>query len=342
MSNETKIGVLAIVTIGLFIWGYKFLKGQNILSSSKNIYVKYHDVEQLGVSSPVLINGLEVGVVKDIYLDPNSIDSVMVILNIKGSVNFPKNSIACIVPTGLMGGKAVEIRYDHICSGDCVQDKDSLKGCVESMIKAMLGDPSESEQYLASFKKNIRGIMDSVDASIKTPSNSIGVALNDLESTLHNLKNVTANLDVVLKNSSTKLNGTMSNLNSITGNLEAGNQDIKKILANINTLTDQLKNAGLDQTSKSANSALTQANDVLKKSEEAVKELTTVLNKVNKSEGTMGKLVNDPKLYDNLQVLTKDLDRTTKNMDLLLQDFRLNPKRYVNVGNHYAPHSNCG
>ena len=142
LSNEGKIGLLAIITIALFIWGLKFLKGQNILSASKNIFVEYKNIDQLKVSSPVLINGFEVGVVKDIYLKPEDLNTIIVVLNIKGKIIFPKNAVAMIVNAGLMGGKAVEIRYSNPCNGgDCVVSGDYLKGETEGLLQSMLGRP---------------------------------------------------------------------------------------------------------------------------------------------------------------------------------------------------------
>lgn len=332
LSNEGKIGILAIVTVGLFIWGFKFLKGQNILSSSKNIYVEYKNIDQLKVSSPVLINGFEVGVVKDIYLKPADLNTIIVVLNIKGKIIFPKNSTAVIVNAGLMGGKAVELRYTAPCSGDdCVVSGDYLKGETEGMLQAMLGRPEQFESYIGSFKNNARGILDSLDSSIKNPSNSIGRALNDLEVVLHHLKGTTASMDATMNASSSNINATMKNLNAISANLAASNNQIKSLINNLDAVSLQVKNGNIDGTLKSASLAMEKANQTLIKTDQAVGELNSILTKVNKGDGTMAKLMNDGTLYTNMNGLSKDLSKVSKNLDLLLQDFRLNPKRYVNV-----------
>lgn len=332
LSNEGKIGLLAIITIALFIWGLKFLKGQNILSASKNIFVEYKNIDQLKVSSPVLINGFEVGVVKDIYLKPEDLNTIIVVLNIKGKIIFPKNAVAMIVNAGLMGGKAVEIRYSNPCNGgDCVVSGDYLKGETEGLLQSMLGRPDQFEGYIGAFKNNARGILDSLDSSIKNPSNSIGKALNDLEVVIHHLKGTTAAMDATMNASSGNINATMKNLNSISANIAASNNQIKSLISNLDAVSLQLKNGNLDGTLKTANIAMEKANQTLNKTDLAIGELNSILNKVNKGDGTMAKLVNDGTLYTNLNGLSKDLSKVSKNLDLLLQDFRLNPKRYVNV-----------
>ncbi len=332
LSNEGKIGLLAVVTIALFIWGLRFLQGQNLLSASKNIYVEYKNVDQLKVSAPVLINGFEVGVVKDIFLKPSDLNTIVVVLNIKGKVNFPKNAVSIIVNAGLMGGKAVEIRYSTPCAADdCIKSGDYIKGETEGMLESMLGRPEQFEKYITSIRTNARGILDSLDSSVKDPQSSFGRAFHDLEAILGSLKGTTTSMDAVMKQSAGNLNATMKNLNAISANLAASNNQIKSLINNLDAVSLQLKNSNLEGTMKSAGTAMDKANQTLAKTDVAVAELNTILSKVNKGDGTMAKLVNDGTLYTNITTLTKDMTKVSKNLDLLLQDFRLNPKRYVNV-----------
>ena len=90
--NETKVGILAIVAMGAAFWGYQFLKGKNVLTSSQTFYVKYANVDQLRPSAPIFVSGLQVGMVKDIHIDAEDGKSLIVELNIEKDVRIPKDA----------------------------------------------------------------------------------------------------------------------------------------------------------------------------------------------------------------------------------------------------------
>ena len=122
LNNETKVAILAIAAIALGIWGFKFLKGLNILTTSTTIYVRYKRVDQLRPSSPVYIKGFQVGMVKDMYIDTDNDTTVVAVLNIDRGVNVPKDAVAVIVGESLMGGKAVDLQFHHPCTdGTCAR-----------------------------------------------------------------------------------------------------------------------------------------------------------------------------------------------------------------------------
>ena len=126
IRNEVKIAILATAALGLGFWGFKFLKGLNVLSTSKTLYVKYNNVDQLRPSSPVFIQGFQVGMVKEMYIDEADDKTIITVLNIEGNVDIPKDAIATIIGLSLMGGKAIEIIIPHPCDGDCAESGDYL------------------------------------------------------------------------------------------------------------------------------------------------------------------------------------------------------------------------
>ena len=133
MSNETKVGILAVVAIALFVFGFNFLKGLNMLSNSTILYASYDNVSSLTVSTPIFINGLQVGVVKDIYFK-DDLQTIEVEMNIEDEYRVPKDAEAVIASTSLMGGVALHLRYNSVCGGpDCAQTGDHLKGRLASI-----------------------------------------------------------------------------------------------------------------------------------------------------------------------------------------------------------------
>lgn len=144
INNETKIGILALVALALGIWGFQFLKGINILKTSKTFYVKYANVDQLRPSSPIFINGLEVGTVKDMYVDPEDDKTIIAVLNIEQPVDIPKETKATIIGLSLMGGKAIELEIPYPCKGrDCARSGDFLEGRTKSFLESMIGKPKK-------------------------------------------------------------------------------------------------------------------------------------------------------------------------------------------------------
>jgi phospholipid/cholesterol/gamma-HCH transport system substrate-binding protein len=331
MTKEIRIGLLAIISIALLIWGYKFLLGTNILDRSNTFYIEYDNIDNLQISDPVFIRGFKVGTVKNIYIKPEDYSKLIVVLDVDRKVNLPQNTIAELQNVGMMGGKAINLKYTGDCQGDCVKSGEYLQGVLLGFIQSLV-QPSEIDVYMESIKSGIGGVMDSLTQSIEdNPEGAVSKTLADLSIAVANLKNSTILMNQLFAASSSKLTGTLSNLESVTATFKANNDQISGLLKNANEITRQLSSAHLDTTILKTNRALGSTNDAisslqgtLEKADLTFTELQSLLTKINAGEGTMGKLMSDKEMYDNLT-------RATKNLDLLLQDFRIHPKRYVNV-----------
>jgi len=324
MRNEVKIGILACAAILVSIFGYKFLKGQNIFGGNNLFYVEYKVIDQLTKSSPIFINGFQVGAVKDIYIKKEDQKTIVVTLDISSDVTFPKTAVAAIRPSGIVGGKIIELIYDKPCSGDdCAKSGDYLKGANQGYLDAMVGK-EQLQSYIGELKEGLVDIYDTLAAKSGNPNSGLRKTINDINAITDNLRVSTASLRIITEVTATKFPLIVDNLESITKNLKTNNDKITSILQNTSNFTNNLQKVDIGKTNESVQMTLKNMDKALSSTQEAMDDLKKIAAEMNSTRGSMGKLIKDPQLYDNL-------NRTSKNLDLLLQDFRLNPKRYVNV-----------
>jgi len=308
ISNETKVGALAVIVITLLILGFNFLKGNHVFNKSMTLYAKYSNVQGLATSNPVFINGLQVGSIENISSDEN-MRELVVSLSLKQDLLIPNNSIALIIPNPL-GTTKIEIKL-----GDAkvfLQNKDTLfteapKGLLDDVMKRVdpvLFEVKNAVSTLDTLLGNVNGIID--------PS-----AKNNISHTIDNLNKITASvllsvssLEQMLNSKTGSIAKTMNNASAITGNLAASNGKITQVVNNLDVLTEKIAKLDLQKTLASLDTTVT--------------ELKSTISKLNSSDGSIGLLLNDPALY-------KNLTSTGNKLNLLLDDIRVNPKRYVNV-----------
>lgn len=329
MTKEAKLGLFAILVLAASIWGYKFLKGKNLLSKSYTFEAVYNNVDQLTVSSPVLLNGLAIGSVTSIKINENNLKEMIVTFDIEKDYKIPKDAIAYQVSNGIINGKAISIKYDISCTGaNCAESGDRLEGRLLGFIGSLVGK-EEVGDYLNEVTSGLTEVVNKLGS--EDGKGAVNEAIIQLNKTLKNLESLTRTSDALLKNSYSGLTETMNNMGKITSNLAKNNDQITGLLANLNTITADIKNAKLSNVSQTATETLSetkiavqQLQSTLKNTDGMVSSLEGVMKKVNNGSGSIGQLVNNETLY-------KNLEETSKNLSLLLQDLRLNPKRYVNV-----------
>lgn len=302
ISNETKIGALTAIAIALLILGFNFLKGKDLFEHSKKIYAVFKSVEGLQPSNSVKIKGLEVGSVYTISPVDKNVDGIVVAISMKKDVNIPKNSIA-VIDAGLIGSADIIIKKgdsrDLIHDGDTLttQEKGNLLSEVQSNLSPVVSRLSSTLGSLDSLIRVIGGLFD------PTVKNNFGAIIA-------NLAGSSASLQVLLNEKTGALARSMVHLDSFTNNLANNNQRITGTLDNLEKTTGKLANAKIDETLKSAQDAMTSLNNAV--------------NKMNSTGGSLGLLLNDKKLYQNLE-------STTRSLNTLLDDLRVHPKRYVNI-----------
>lgn len=302
IANETKVGILAACSITLLIIGYNFLKGNAIFSNETVLYAKYSRVDGLGVSKPVLINGFQIGRVDQLQLQPDG--SILATLKIKGKYEIPKNSIARLEGTDLLGSKAIVM---ELGSGqDFAQDGDTLNA---NVAKGLL----ETVQPVQKKAELIIAKMDSILTSVNAILNpnfqkNVDKSFNSIAATLSSLEATSKKVDRLVGAEGSRVSAILANVEAISLNLKKNNEKINGILNNIDSITDQVAAANFKQTIDNANKAMA--------------DLQAIVNKVNNGQGTLGMLVNDTKMYENL-------NNASKNLDNLMIDLKQNPKRYV-------------
>ena len=324
MTNETKVGFLAVITIVLSIIGYNFLKGINLINAPNELYADYNNVASLTVSAPVIINGLQVGVVKDIYF-LEDLQTIRVTMNIEKDYKIPKDAEAVITSLSIMGGAAIKLKYNSICGGlDCAQTGDAIKGRVAGALESFIGQPEEINPYFDGLKKNVRPIVDSLKASLTDPNanDDIAKSIRDIAIVLENLKATTASMNRLITRNTQPLNGVLKNAETFSGNLNASNQNIKGIMQNTDTLTANLAELEIEKTLNGANEAIASLQTTMASADKAVSQLTQLLEKVNKGEGAIGKLMTDE------SIITK-FAATAVRLDSVMTDFQERPYRYM-------------
>jgi len=304
VTNQVKVGIFAFITIVIFILGFYFLKGINLFSTKSRYYATYSAVDGIYKSSPVLINGYRIGIVSDLFINPKTGEVVIEMLS-ENDFPIPTDSRASIQSTDLMGGKVVGIQLGknttYIQSGDTIQSviKKDLFGTVGDAIDPLMLKISNTLQNLDTVLNGV-----AIALNKNNPQSTIGL----LNTSLASISGITQSLEATLKSGS--LDKSLKNVESITSNIEKNNANIDRLLNNVATFTDNLKETDIKQTIDNAKIA--------------IGELQLILAEINKGEGTIGKLVKDKKMYENLEAATSNLDK-------LLVDVKANPYRYVNV-----------
>lgn len=308
MNNETKVGILAVVAIVALILGFNFLKGKKFFTNSTTLYARYENIQGLQKSNPIFISGMQVGTVYDIRPDKD-MKSILVELNITKNIFIPKNSVAYIKPNPL-SSPSMDIKLGN--DPQHLKNKDSITTAFSAGIFDAVLD--KVDPVMQEVKKAI-GSMDTLLGnfnSILDPQ-----AKGNLASTLANLNHITASmlqttasLNAMLNQQTGALAKSLNHVESITGNLAANNSKVTSVMDNLDKTTTKISNLDLETSMQKLNSAIT--------------DLQSTIAKVNSNQGTLGKMINDPTLYQNLA-------STGNKINLLLDDIRMNPKRYINI-----------
>jgi phospholipid/cholesterol/gamma-HCH transport system substrate-binding protein len=302
ITNETKIGALASISMLLLFLGFNYLKGKDLFEHRKKIYAIFNNVDGLELSNSVSIKGLEVGSVYAIRATDKSINGILVTISMKKDVDIPKNSVA-LITSGILNSSTIVIQKGDAM--DFVSDGDTLMTIEKG------GILSDVQRNLNPVMKNLNATLVSLDSLIRAVGGLFDPGVkNNFSSIIANLAKSSASLQVMLNERTGSLAHSMIHLDSFTNNLANNNQRISGTLDNLEKTTGKLANAKIDETLQSVQGAMNSLKDAI--------------NKVNSTNGTMGLLLNDKKLYLNL-------DNTVRSLNILLDDLRMHPKRYVNI-----------
>lgn len=294
LTKEFKAGLIAIIAILFLIFGYNYLKGNNLLKNSRTFYAVYDDVQGLGSSSPVTINGLQIGQVTGIKF-LNDSGKIIVQMSISSDFEFSKTSIVKIYGGDFIGGKSISIVPDFKNSEIAVSE-DTLTGKIEDGLLELVNEK------LTPLQGKVERSVVSID-SLVTNVNSI---LNP---------KAQANFEMALDEFTKTLVALRGSAETINKNLNDSNSDLNQSISNFKHTSEQLAKV-------SDSLSLIEFNSLVKNIDQTLLNLNEISTKIASGEGTLGKFIHDKTLYDNLE-------QSSKELELLLRDLKENPKRYV-------------
>ena len=289
MRKEVKIGIYAVVIL-LCAWaGIRFLSGVDVFGRTNTYTAHYENIAGLQDAAAVVISGVKVGQVTGVEVNKEK-GGVDVTLSISSEFDIPVDSRAMMFSAGLMGGKAIEIKLgeatEHLSNGAQIATGTSLD--MFEMLTNELGD----------IKERVVKVLDNVDKTISGVDSLVGNNAQSITSAL-------ANLNSVLKDF--EQSNIINNIDGFCATLNQNGAKLDSIITDVGTVTHSFSEQNLAQ-----------------KLNDAVSQVSTLLNQINNGKGSLGNLVADEKLY-------KELAQASQNLSVLLADLKENPKRYINV-----------
>lgn len=308
ISNETKVGALTTIAIVLLILGFNFLKGKSFTSNKVTYYAVFDNIQGLTNGNPVMINGKQVG---SVYNTDGGTDmrKIKVTMHMTLPVTIPNNSVA-VVTTSLLGTTSLDIKLGdatkYYANGETIASITS-GGMFDAALQKV--DPVLAQVKIA--VKSLDSLLGSVN-SLFDPNtkNNIKGMLDNLNKTTASLTVSSASLQTLLNTQTGALAKTLNNVSSFTGALANNNEKLNGIMTNVEKTTANFSKLDVEKTLIELNGTIT--------------ELKNTVGKINSDNGTLGLLLNDKKLYTNLNA-------TSNKLNLLLDDVRLHPKRYINI-----------
>ena len=305
-----KTGILFTIIIFITIWGVNYIRSNDLISNQIKLYGVYSDVKELSEGNHVFLNGTKIGKVSKVDFLNGDLNKLVVEFQIRNGIQIPDSSIAMITSTDIMGTKGLKIILNKNKTDKYYKSGDTLISKVENSLS------EEVNKQILPLKlktENMLGTLDSLLIAFRSVFNpktrsNIKKSFEHIQVTLLNLKNTTSSLDTLMSTEKLRIAKIINNAESITSNLKKNNENIEKILSNFGDISDSLSASGFV--------------NVIHNADTAIFKLNSVLNKVEKGEGSLGLLIQDEELYNELKKASSDLD------DLLL-DIKNNPKRYV-------------
>lgn len=309
ISKEVKIGGVMLLCIFLAIWGANYLKGKNIFDKSLKLYAVYPNVGGLARTNPVMFNGNKVGQVESVDFSKDFSGKLIVQFSITESyIKIPRDSKAEIFSDGFLGGKAINLVFGK--ATETVKNLDTLNSSIETSLQEAVN------QQIAPLKNKAESLIGSIDSAITTVKSifdikaqeDISSSITTISQSLKVFKKTMEDADDMVNENRQSLQRIFANVESITKNFENNNEKLDQTLSNLKSISDSLAGANLQQTVNNASIAM--------------QEVAELMQKVNSGEGSLGALMNNDTLYQNLEAAAYDLDQ-------LMLDMRLNPERYV-------------
>lgn len=308
IRTEAKLGIFFIATLAIFIWAFNFLKGRDLFQRQIELFAVYDHVSGLVPANAVSVNGLKVGTVKDVYFEGRGSTRIVVEMLISSELEIPYNSIARIYSADLLGSKAIDLILGN--SPILAHSGDTLQSDIQATLQ------EEVHRQVAPIRKKAEDLLLSIDSvmiAIQAVFNveareNIARSFESIHTTINNLQHTSFTIDTLVQTEHRRMAVIFENIESISANLRANNQNLTNVIHNVNSITDSIAAANLVQTVVQLDQALIRTN--------------RILEKIDAGEGSLGMLINDPNLYNELNQAATELNSLT-------EDIRLNPDRYI-------------
>ncbi len=302
ISNETKVGILSITALTLLIIGFNYLKGKDLFNRSDKIYMEFTELGTLAKSNEVKINGYVIGKVYDLNVKDKDLSAVVATINLTSDVNIPRDSKG-FISSSLLGTSTVVIEKG--LSKEYLQPGDTLKTRIDS------GILDDVKAQLTPTLGKVRDVLDSLKKTLGAVNSVLNTQTRaHLQQTFANLDQASNSLNKMIDDQSGPLAKSLNNVSAITENLKNNNDSITATINNAKRATEKFAGLEIQPTIDSLNAAISQ--------------LKGVAAKINSNDGTLGALINDKQLYNKL-------NDAILSAEILMDDLRAHPKRYVNI-----------
>lgn len=302
VSNETKVGVLTIIGLTVLVLGFNFLKGKQLFKKPNKIYAVFNDLGSLSKSNEVKINGYVIGNVYNLDVKDKDMTGIVATINLTKEVNIPKDSKA-MISTPLVGASFIVIEKG--ASKDFLQPGDTLVTMVD------VGILDDVKAQLTPTLTKVRSTLDTLNAVMGNVNKVLGAGnQNAISQTLANLNRASSSLNGLLDPRTGALAKTLNNAEELTTSLKANTDDINATIGNARKASEKLAALELQPTINELN--------------QTVAQLKSFIAKMDSKDGTLGALVHDRALYNNLR-------NAALSLEITLDDLRTHPKRYVNI-----------
>lgn len=308
LSREVRVGILVTAGIVMLYIGLNFLKGKNVFSRSRVYYSVFSNVDQLMTSAPVMVNGYKVGMVDQVTFNSSGANEVLVkFLITEDNLSISDDTEAHIV-SDLLGTRTLNLELGN--SGILTESGDTLnsyrdKGITDEIKSALLPLKAKIENLAASVDTVLTGL--NFVFNKKTQSGLVN-SFESVNTSILRFEHTVSEFDLLITNERQKLSRIFTNVESITANLNENNERLSNVFANIDKITDDVAKSNVKQTMEDL--------------QKSMSGLRALVEKTEKGEGSLGKLMVDDSLYTNL-------NQSSRNLSLLLEDMKANPKRYV-------------
>jgi phospholipid/cholesterol/gamma-HCH transport system substrate-binding protein len=302
ISNETKIGALTAIAITILILGYSYLRGNDVFSGSNKYYAIYNSVEGLTVSKPVLVNGFQIGRISKMQLQQDG--HTVVEFKIDPDVVIPKNTLAKLESTDLLGSKAIVFELGN--SNVPAEDKDTLRADIQgSLAETLQPIQKKAEMLMSKLDSSLSAVNKILNPNFQK---NIDRSFMSIANSLQTLEGTTKKIDYLVGSQTGHIDAILSNAEVVSGNLKTSTTHLNGMTANFEKVSNDVAAANLKQTLDNANKAMA--------------DLQATIAKINNSQGSLGLLLNDDKMY-------KNLTDASNNLNNLFIDLKAHPKRYV-------------